>query len=175
MAGYSNFSMSNNAVYAYENGEAPASKIAGVPARLIRKFCTPSSWHHTSAKYNRTDFYDVDEVMATFGLAPDDSYDHDPEAIEALKRWKETKKALSAPVVFVGEITYTEFTGSWKRPKAIERTFKGEFQLSGDWVIFDGIRKKATGNHISGSGKRVSDGARLILGLGIIPAAAFAK
>lgn len=76
-AGYAGYSMSNNAVSAYENNERPLSRwtlalvkayiaeqegievedfeIVGFWKSLLKK----TSWHHTSSRYNRTDFYSV--------------------------------------------------------------------------------------------------------------------
>ena len=84
MAGYNSFSMSNNAVSAYENGEKPLSKWGKAElvsalktlnsnadavtaasrltvAEIRRELLTNTGWHHTSAKFNRTNFYTVDE------------------------------------------------------------------------------------------------------------------
>lgn len=84
MAGYYNFSMSNNAVEAYENGEMPRSRwtkkeilntiyndsdIEETKYELLQKmtkselvdhFLYSSSRHHTSKYYNLTDFYAID-------------------------------------------------------------------------------------------------------------------
>lgn len=80
--GYSGYSMSNNAVDAYENGEKPLSKwskadildafgeiddskvalLSGVSLPVLRKHLLyNSSWHHTSKMYNKTKFYAIDE------------------------------------------------------------------------------------------------------------------
>lgn len=77
MAGYHNYSMSNNAVTAYINGEKPLSKwtksdvieviaeYLGVDfdfVKLIkpyRQYLVYSGWHHTSKFYNETSFYEV--------------------------------------------------------------------------------------------------------------------
>ena len=85
MAGYKGYSMSNNAVQAYEQGERPYSRwtkaaileeienmietgelpesvadsMKGIKKDHLLSFLERSSWHHTSAKYNRTDFYSV--------------------------------------------------------------------------------------------------------------------
>ena len=89
MAGYHGYSMSNNAVSAYEAGEKPISKWtkkaiveeaerAGFPAEAmeavkkrtdLKSFLKRSSWHHTSARYNRTDFYmvDTDRLLSAVG------------------------------------------------------------------------------------------------------------
>ena len=85
MAGYHGYSMSNNAVSAYEDGEKPSSKwtkseiigeleilnddvSAGLKkmtaAQVKDEFLEKSSWHHTSKMYNRTNFYSIKELDA---------------------------------------------------------------------------------------------------------------
>lgn len=83
MAGYSGYSMSNNAVEAYESGEKPISKwtkeaiffeikdqepelkcsvekLKKLPVKLLKEVCLRrSSWHHTSNHFNKTDFYSL--------------------------------------------------------------------------------------------------------------------
>lgn len=57
--------MSNNAVSAYNSGELPASKMAkllGCKTSDVREF-NASSWHHTSKKFNRTDFFRLSEMI----------------------------------------------------------------------------------------------------------------
>lgn len=86
MTGYNKWSMSNNAVQAYEDGEKPLSKwtkktlvfeladaldaepeeVANVlkpyTVKEIKDKCLVySSWHHTSSRYNRTAFYELDD------------------------------------------------------------------------------------------------------------------
>lgn len=87
--GYSGWSMSVRAVQAYENSEMPKSKwtktamlnviyewlgdngiqitskqavnLSSLPkAVLFDTLFTPSSWHHTSKRFNKTDFYSLD-------------------------------------------------------------------------------------------------------------------
>lgn len=88
MAGYSGYSMSNNAVDAYESGEKPRSKwtkaailnaieaevlngtlslqcsiekLKQAPLTFLRtKVLQYASWHHTSKYFNGTDFYSLD-------------------------------------------------------------------------------------------------------------------
>lgn len=88
MAGYSGYSMSNNAVDAYESGEKPRSKwtkaailnaieaevlngtlslqcniekLKQAPLSFLRtKVLQYASWHHTSKYFNGTDFYSLD-------------------------------------------------------------------------------------------------------------------
>lgn len=78
MAGYYNYSMSNNAVSAYECGERPLSKwmkkdiiktigkdvidrnpqLKALKAKELKAiFLTQDGWHHTSKFYNETNFY----------------------------------------------------------------------------------------------------------------------
>lgn len=79
MAGYKDWSMSNNAVDAYSDGEMPLSKwtksemlaafeavrddidFSKLTVSELRLFLRRSSWHHTSKHFNKTDFYCVDE------------------------------------------------------------------------------------------------------------------
>lgn len=86
MAGYNGWSMSNNAVQAYEDGEMPLSKwtkktlvyelsnapdtepeeVAKVlkpyPLKEVKDKCLVyAGWHHTSSRYNRTAFYALDD------------------------------------------------------------------------------------------------------------------
>ena len=88
MSGYYVYSMSNNAIAAYSSGEKPLSKWskAGIlsavrdarnrgeielsyDVELLNKLklsvlqdvvLSYSGWHHTSSRYNRTDFYCLD-------------------------------------------------------------------------------------------------------------------
>lgn len=88
MAGYCGYSMSNNAVIAYYNGEKPLSKwkksdiidiinekvedgslnpnftlnnIYKLPLSELKQFLVPTCWHHTSNRYNETLFYSLDD------------------------------------------------------------------------------------------------------------------
>lgn len=87
MAGYNGFSMSNNAVAAYANGEKSLSRWGKAElisefkslnsdadtvtaasrltvAELRRELLTDVGWHHTSTRFNRTNFYAVDASAA---------------------------------------------------------------------------------------------------------------
>lgn len=86
MAGYHGWSMSNNAVQAYEDGEKPLSKwtkktlvyeladALDTEPEEVEKVLKPyalkevkdkcliyTGWHHTSSHYNRTSFYALDD------------------------------------------------------------------------------------------------------------------
>ena len=145
MAGYSGFSMSNNAVQAYESGLLPASKIKKVPTNLIELFCSPSEWHHTSKEYNKTNFYDPEYVLSTFGILESENYEADPHAVEALKRHKPSQARVE-----YGTITYAWWSGTRNHPKRHTSTFTGEITFKGDWAIFDGKKIKISGNNYIG-------------------------
>lgn len=69
--------MSVNAVDAYDRGLLPASKIArkigrGVTAADVAAVLNPAEWHHTSARFNKTNFYKPpteDEIERILALA----------------------------------------------------------------------------------------------------------
>jgi len=72
MAGYDGYSRSNNAIMAEDEGKYPASKFAakvkkykkyrGCTATDVKAALEPDEWHHTSCKYNRTDFYAITDL-----------------------------------------------------------------------------------------------------------------
>jgi len=125
MAGYNGYSMSNNAVAAYDDGLLPASKIKQVPASLIERFVRYAEWHHSSKNYNRVKFYDPQTVLATFGLieATDECGDPIPacpDAIKALAAYKAEKKS-GGEVHHGCTAEWIDWSGSLKRPTATER------------------------------------------------------
>lgn len=125
MAGYADdYSMSNNAVAAYDSGLVPASKIKGVPAHLIRQFVEPAEWHHTSSRYNSTNFFNTIEVQAAFGLEPSDDYEVNPEAVTALAAWKFGQK--SDGIIHENcKVEWLEWAGTRNHPKATRQTADG--------------------------------------------------
>lgn len=125
MSGYHGFSMSNRAVEAYRNGLRPASKIKRVPAELIRQYVSATEWHHTSKHYNETDFYDPAEVLAVFGIEQNDDYEVDQEAVEALARYKQSKKEVAVEVYENCRVKWLEWSGTRRHPKATECTETG--------------------------------------------------
>lgn len=128
MAGYNGYSMSNNAVAAYEDGEMPLSKWSKsallercgeradelsrlTVAELRRELLTKSSWHHTSNHYNRTDFYSFD-ADALADLTP--ARISEIIGLRAPRTEKPDAKTITA------EIRYTTWEGqfrNYRRPK----------------------------------------------------------
>ena len=130
MAGYSwESGMSNSAVDCYNSGFMPAGKIGKVPSSLIKEYCEYREWHHTSSHFNMTEFYDREEVLATFGLIESEEYEVNPLAVEALKKFKEQK--TRKPLVLVSDIKYLEWGGTRKHPYATECSARGKISIKG--------------------------------------------
>ncbi len=128
MAGYDGYSMSWNAVYAYDDGLLPASKLAkklGVSSRAVKKYLKPVEWHHTSAAYNRTYFYDPDDAT--------------PEIIEQMK---EFDKIGRTPVLYRNcTVRYHE----WEGP--VGRKRRGYYTMEHCDVYFNGSAMCTIINH----------------------------
>lgn len=89
MAGYHNYSKSNNAIDAEENGRMTATQFAkwlrklgwkGVTSKFVKDCISSSEWHHTSKMYNTTDYYD-----------PFDFFEDRKRYKEMYKNWKNEK------------------------------------------------------------------------------------
>lgn len=158
MAGYKGWSMSNNAVAAYENGEKPLSKwtkadiieaienqaelkcriekLKKVPASSLKNVCLKcSSWHHTSNHYNKTDFYTLD-VERVENLTDEDL----DVTIENYKLDKKEKTEVK-PTEEEWECSFLEWSGSRRHPKATEVTEIGI--IKGEWFYRKNGSKKS--------------------------------
>ena len=166
-SGYNGYSMSNRAVEAYSNGEKPLSKwtkteiISAVseldPAKakllksvkaltLKEKVLYCSSWHHTSSRYNKTNFYSIDEDFIN-GLTEEDI------AEMTLENRNEKKK----PKTYKGDIFYIEWSGTRNYPKAEEKCLnnvnieeRGSF-----YYVTDDAGNKLLKKKIGSNGTRV--------------------
>lgn len=161
MAGYNGWSMSNNAVAAYEDGEKPLSKwtkaaifeeikkqevelnctpavLKKLPVKILKEVClTYSSWHHTSNRYNRTKFYtlDVDKI--------EELTDSQLEALIA--NYKKEQKKETEPSEEKWKCAFLEWSGSRKHPKATEIIEEGIVK-NGWFYRADGSKKKTSAN-----------------------------
>ena len=144
MAGYNGFSMSNNAVAAYESGEKPLSKwtktdiLEGIEkaireeeltlncsmeklkklnVKLLKEIClTCSSWHHTSNHYNKTEFYSLDD---------DEIAELTDEKIENILSEYKSEKPVE-PTEERWQCAFLEWSGTRKHPKIVgTKTFTG--------------------------------------------------
>ena len=159
MAGYSGYSMSNNALNAYAGGERPISKwsktdilheialyasqeglavhtefLRGVSLDVLKDvFLVKSSWHHTSLMYNKTDFYSLNED-AVSELTED--------RINTLIEQTKLKKLVKTePEKELWECQYLVWSGSRTHPKATEEQAVGE--IKGNWFYLPGGGKKS--------------------------------
>lgn len=123
MAGYFEFSKSNNALDAEESGRYPATtlgKLLGVSPKAVKAVLVSTEWHHTSSHYNKTDYYDADEAR---------------ERLEDLKAWQEPKAGEVIHPGCCGE--FVDWSGTRNHPKATVVKFEGlEVVEKGDWFTF---------------------------------------
>ena len=144
MAGYKDYSMSNNAVFAYGNGMRPFSKwtkkeilqmlkakhvVSTEHMNIFTKMTLAQlkdavlcyeEWHHTSSYYNKTDFYRVD-------------YDPKMDYTIFLKEVAQDKpKEEESEEVWL--CTYLEWGGTRNHPTA--KTHKAYGVIKGDWFYF---------------------------------------
>jgi hypothetical protein len=115
MSGYHNYSKSNNAVSAEQDGRFPAThaaKLLKLPPGFVRERCTFASngeKHHVSKYYNFVDFYDTEAIRRWIN--------NDEDAIEeaggsfeaALAAWKERQAATRAS----GAVEHIDVTVTW--------------------------------------------------------------
>lgn len=94
MAGYAGYSKSNNAIAAENGGRYPMTRakkivsealgITQAEARRRLEEQGPSEYHHTSKKYNVTNYYDTEEcINDALGIDPDTLTEADREEIAA--------------------------------------------------------------------------------------------
>lgn len=159
--GYHGYSMSNNAVDAYDNGEMPLSKwtktailnelveldadseIIELAKKMTVKqlkdiFLYKSSWHHTSKMYNRTDFYSV-------------TTDVPMDVIEKALNTEKSSKA-DKPSYDMAEVSWGEWEGSRNHPKLVN--YEGYAIIKEPWAyVIDKYgsvsKKKTSGKHFS--------------------------
>lgn len=157
MAGYYGYSMSNNAVSAYADGEKPLSKWSKVdilseiqgmdlklncdlgklkkmPAKALKEVCLyQSSWHHTSNHFNQTNFYSID--VDRIEMLTNDEIDNIISGTQ--------KEVIAKPLEEKWKCAFLEWSGSRKHPKATECTEIGI--VNGDWFYrADGSKKKTS-------------------------------
>lgn len=160
MKGYDGYSMSNNAVSAYKDGEKPLSRwtkrdilnsieeshaelkctmsmLHKVPVNVLKEAClTYSSWHHTSSYFNRTEFYslDMDKVESLT----------DEDLNKLITDYK-TKGKTNDRTEEQWKCSFLEWSGSRKHPKATEIVEIGSVK-DGWFYRSNGSKKKTTAN-----------------------------
>lgn len=158
MAGYKGYSMSNNAIAAYENGERPLSKwtktdllrevarvieddellltydpseLRVLPLAALRSaLLSWSSWHHTSDHYNVTDFYTVNPVKVEALTSEQIAF----LAASAKEQAAEAKARKEAEKVGRPAFCrYLVWSGTRKHPKA--ETVEASGIIRGNWFF----------------------------------------
>lgn len=170
--GYVGFSMSENAVAAYNNGEMPMSKWSkkaileavekneddrtlsfdfGLFSKLtlsqLRKFLTFSSWHHTSKEFNHTDFFAVDFD------ALEELTDDKIKALLAEKPQKQPKPVKPTPTM--RKCKYLTWSGSRNHRKATEH--EAECEVIGNWAYTPHGKKSITAKGFAFLDKRENE------------------
>ena len=134
--GYINFSMSERAAAAKEEGMKTASELAvqlrrrfprrfrGVTAASVAATVPAAEWHHTSKFYNSTNFYNPADVFKV----------REKLRAKILRERGESRKRTSFENCTV---TWLEWSGSWNRPSCIERSASGvEVLVKGKTAYF---------------------------------------
>lgn len=157
MAGYYGYSMSNNAVMAYYNGEKPLSKWTKTElvraireenfpdmdtvkkmtvSELRRVFLRRSSWHHTGKLYNVTDFYSVNVDGVTVDQLREIIADREPA----------TKPEKPKPVKAF--VRFGEWEGSRRHMRLV---YDGCYAVIVGNVAYleDGRKKRTDGKHFA--------------------------
>lgn len=169
--GYEGFSRSTRSLEAIESHEIPLSMITGQQIqdflyslrdddsfsdddrsflckqsvacfRFSAKLNGPTSWHHTSSWYNRTDHHDLYAVALFMCKNRDQIAEEFTRQKEQSREKREENKVLQ-----LGVASVQVWGGSLSRPRVIgEKTVAGV--VEGDWIYFkelhakDGITKK---------------------------------
>lgn len=161
MSGYNGFSMSNNAVLAYENGLKPYSKwtkcdildclsVDSCTVKKLRKYSVQTlkdyflqytEWHHTSNYFNCTDFYSVKECDLIDFVELDSLESWNKEKRIQQKERKQAAKALKKAFC-----SWYDFEGTRKHKKKVYKY--GYCVLSGTFAYtqFD-TKKKIEGKY----------------------------
>ena len=155
MAGYSlDFSMSNNAIDAYDDGVRPLSKwdleyLREAGWQETRKlalhlaaagFWESHEWHHSGGTwFNEVKFYDAKILVDLWEDLTEEERQQHRDA---------SKRGQDAPQEKRVRGHYTLWGGTRRHPTKVgQQEFTGA--LKGNWIHVDGGgRKKASGNHI---------------------------
>ena len=116
---------------------------------LLKELRCGTEWHHVSKFANEIDYYDVGNAVEQ--LAPLGGDEEDVRAAATLieqTRLACRKKTKPTERTFRVRIEYTEWSGRGRYKSRDDREYEGPATIRGDWVTFDGKRKKMSGNWI---------------------------
>lgn len=126
-SGYIGSSKSVRASQAESLDRYPASvaaKLLGVSAASIKAILSPSEWHHTGSYYNRTDYYDIELLLAMKNNDEDIMSMYDDEEIQEARNQLEELKSYKAPELksntYKANVRWLTWSGTRNHPKATE-------------------------------------------------------
>lgn len=161
MSGYDGYSMSNNAVDAYRNGNMPLSKwsksglVDGVKEACrelnidstyfltwnkdeLMTLLSYSEWHHTGGDFKQTDFYAIDEEKVQKHF--------EEKTKPEIEKKKAVKSEIEPHAYYHGTYKVTEYhpTSKYNRYNEYWYAFTNGVK-KGNWMILaDGTKKKFT-------------------------------
>lgn len=150
-SGYVGHSMSVRAKNAYNEGLLPKTKIkksdledAGIhlPVSFVKwmmpSIIKPTEWHHTSKHFNKTDFYNLEDVKEQLEEIDIESrlaqYKEEKEQQRLEKEKNQQEKSYYALV------EYGEWSGSRKHPKLTH--YQAYAYIKGNWAYINEYTKK---------------------------------
>jgi len=111
---------SDRALEAEANGRYPAGTVAaklGVPRGFITAQAPwDGEWHHVSKYANAVRYYDLEQVTDWLGSE---------DGQEAYREWQERRKEKKTVVYQNAAVSWREWTGSFRHPRAIEKSMTG--------------------------------------------------
>jgi hypothetical protein len=141
--GYIDYKWSERAQAAKNDGlltSTQAAKALGVSAKAIREVLEADEWHHTSAKFNKTKFYDLSK------------YTTENFEFNELEKIADRLIALSITPQYerkvMVKVLYYEWGGTRHHPQRFEYNYRGEAIIRGNWIFFDGMKKKLSGKNL---------------------------
>ncbi len=116
---------------------------------LLKEIRCSTEWHHVSKWANEVDYYDVDDAVQTLTSFDDD--EDKEEAMALVQQARLTCKKRKDPTerTVRVQIKYTEWSGYGRHKSRNDYGYEGRATIKGNWIKFDGKRKKLSGNWIT--------------------------
>ena len=129
--------------------------------KALEEFGNDGEWHHVGKFASEVNYYDVSAVVEML-----DEPESRQKLLDVLEEPLEEKARTKAEAAYV-IIKWSEWAGSRYR-RCTEHEWIGTAQIKGDWIYFDGRRKKLSGNwievtHIPKARAKVGEERRLQL------------
>lgn len=157
--GYIGHSKSYNAYNAENENKFPASiadKKLNVPSGAVKAILPKSEWHHTGSYYNKTDYYDIDLLLAVKNNDETALSYYEPDEIEDAKETYEKLKTYKKPKAesnkYIADVEWLSWSGTRNHPIATEHKVTDvEVEEKGSFYYFNDeygnkIKKKIGSN-----------------------------